>query len=362
MRPMSQVNAFRGIWILAVVSAAGLWAAPVHAQPVDPVAYRAAKDAATTTFFDRQKSTKVRLQAARGLRYPEEATFARLLRVGADKAEEDVIRAEALKHHSYDERYLDVVLKILDDPRDGGPLLDGALVADLGRRTNFRLPVELRQRIQRTLRALLDDPRDPVRLAAYRVLVSSHDAVATERVAEALRRGPGSPVPVPLAEAIDLLDLDGPAKHIAALRPYLGSADPLVQGRAAHALVVDPESRPRIAALARDSKTPIDVRLHCLRGLAREDAGFAEYAIPLVSNTRESPEVRLAAMKAFAGRMNYTAVPAAVQVRFAVAVEKVAAELSIESAGARQAQDEARRLHGYLKKAFPEIKKHYALP
>lgn len=316
------------------------------------------KREATQTFLDRQRPESERLGAAARIGFPDAQTAAALLAIGADRAQTDAIRWEALRRHPFDENWLDRVLDIIEDPQDGGEFLDWNLVEYLNRRATFKLPAEVRQRIQAAWRKLLDDPRDRVRLSAYRVLAANHDPVAVARLSDSLRAQ--GPVAIPLHEAIELLDLDGPINHLGALRPYLAHADPAVQARAARALAGDPDSRPRIVALATDPRAPKEVRIHALRALAREDVRFGSYAIALVENGREDGDVRYAAMHGFAGRMNYHRVEAAEQVRFAQAVARIAIERNLRSDAADRIRSEARKLHQYLKEAFPDVRRFYA--
>lgn len=330
-------------------------------------AYRAAKEAATKIFLDPDQPKAARLEAAAGLGYPEDETFAAMLEIGADSAVDDEIRWAALRHHRFNEGYLEVVLGILGDPDDGGAELVADLIEDLSRRTTFRLPAPIEQKILATLRKLLDDPRQRVRLSAYRVLVAGHDTVAVNRLAESLRQGEApeneDSVPIPLDEAIDLLNIDGSVFHVGALRPYLDHEDPRIRAQAAQALAVDPRSRPRIVALATSPEADEEVRLSAIRSLAREDDRFAGYAIELVDNREESPTIRHAAMKAFAGRMNYRQVADEDQIRFAEAVERLLAERELaRSEGGRELQGEAKELLAYLQEAFPAIERHYANP
>jgi hypothetical protein len=343
--------------------AAGLCLAPAAQLPgqsrdTESVAQkREDKRRATATFLDRSRTQAERLEAAKHLRYPDPETFPKLLAIGADHTESDAIRLEALRRHPFDDEYIDLVLKILGDPQDGDAELDALLLEDLNRRTTFTLPAELRQRIQTAWRKLLNDARGRVRLSAFRVAVANHDPVAVNRLAESLRRG--RDIPVPLPDAIELLDLDGAVNHIGALRPYLGHRDSRVRARAARALAVDPESRPRIVQLVRNPATPAEVRRNALRALAREDDRFATYAIPLLENARENPDIRYAAMHAFAGRMNYSKVEPADQVRFAQAVEKLSRDQTLTGDNAAKIREAARKLLLYLREAFPEIRKHY---
>jgi hypothetical protein len=309
-------------------------------------------DAQTTPFFDKSRPDAERLRAVQSLGYPDERTKEALFAVGADRTQSDAIRWEALRRLQYGLKYREVVLQILANPNDGGEQLDADLIRDLARKTAFRLPVEDQQRIQSVERVLLSDTRDRVRLEAYRVLVSNHDAVAINRLVDGLRGGVA--VPIPLPDAIELLDDDGAVSYISVLRPYLDHKDPRVQARAARALALDPDSRPQIVRLAVNGASPEEVRFNALRGLAREDSGFLEYAIAIVANRQESPEIRKAAMHEIVGRMNYNPVRDEVQVRFAQTVEALAGER-----GAKL-QDEARRVLAYLKQAFPAIKKFYA--
>lgn len=317
-----------------------------------------ARRAAISTLLDRSRSAEERLAAVKSIGYPDAKTFAALLTIGADRSESDAIRLAALRKHRFDDKYIDLVLKIITGPKDGGAELDANLVEDLNRRTTFTLPAKLKQRIIAAWKKLLDDPRDSVRLSAYRVLVYNHDPIAVNRLSESLRRKKN--VPIPLHEAIELLDVDGSINHIVALRPYLTHDDPRVQGWAARALVVDPQSRPQIVKLANSSGTPEEVRLHALAALAREDERFASYAIPLIENVEEDGDVRYGAMHAFAGRMNYGKVAAADQVRFAQAVEKLAGERALRTTDKEgKIRKDARDLLVYLKEAFPEVRKHH---
>ncbi len=236
--------------VLLCVVIAGM-APGLHAQArlADPEAYREAKRVATATFLDRGKPQEERLEALKDLGYPDDDTFAALLVLGTDRSQSDAIRLEALKRLRLEDNYFDVVLKVLEDPGDGSEEMDASLIQNLSQRITFIPPAKDRQRIQGVLRTLLDDKRDKVRLYAYRAAVSNHDLVAINVLAESLREGQN--VPIPLADAIDLLDFDGSVNHIGTLRPYLSHADPHVQAKAARALAVDPESRPVIVELAR---------------------------------------------------------------------------------------------------------------
>lgn len=319
----------------------------------DPESFRAAKRAATTTFLDAKRPDTERLQAAKSLGFPEEASIPGFLAVGADRAQSDGVRRIALSFVPYGNIYLATVLKILEDPQDGGEELDAGLIQDLTRRTAFRIPLRDQQLIQSTERKLLDDKRDKVRLYAYRTLVANHDMVAINLLSDSLRRGRDFPIPLP--DAIELLNDDGAASYIGALRPYLNHDDPRVQARAAHALSLDPESRPKIVELATSARSPQEVRLNALRGLANEDDQFAKYAISLVENAKEDPKVRYAAMHHFTGRMNYHKVDNDDQIRFARAVQKVAAEEGAQNEDAQKLRETAKQLLVYLKKAFPAL-------
>ncbi len=313
---------------------------------------------AVQIFLDRARSEKERLAAVPRIGWPEKATAERLLAAGADRSESDAIRLEALKKHPLTEPWLELVLRILNDPNDGGPLLDSELLEFLNRRMIARLPAELRQRIQATWRRLLDDPRDAVRLSAFRVGAANHDPAAVNRLSEGLRTRSGPPIP--LHEAIELLDLNGATSHLGALRPFLQHRDPVVAARAARALAVDAESRPLIVRLASNPQTPEEVRIHALRGLAREDARFGSYAIPLIDNREEDGDVRFAAMHSYAGRLNYNRTPEEEQIRFAQAVERIAGDQGLRSAAASRIRTEARKLLEYLKRAFPGVGRFYA--
>jgi hypothetical protein len=344
---------------IITLAIAAILCTSLDAQMTSEAARRAAlKSAATATFLDSSQPESARLAAVKDLGYPDPKTFVALLAIGADPEESDAIRWEALKARRFDEAWLELVLKITGDPDDGGAFLDSKLTEELNRRVAFTLPAELRQRIQAVWRRLLSDPRDLVRLSAFRVSAANHDPVAVNILDESLRSG--KDIPIPLQDAIDLLDLNGSINFISTLRPYLSHKDPAVQGRAARALALDPQSRPTIVELAKNSQTAETVRLQSLRGLAREDSGFAAYALPLLENVQEDGDVRYSAMKVFAGRMNYGQVAARDQIRFAEAVEKLAVDGSIRSNAAEKIRAEAKKLLAYLIEAFAEVKKHYA--
>ncbi len=321
---------------------------------IDTAALREAKRRATETFLDSTRPTAERLKAATRLGYPEAATFARLLQVGTNVLEPDTIRLVALKRSRFDDQYLGAVLAIIATPTES-ELLAAGLIQDITRRTTFRQPAELRQRLQGALRDRLSDPRDAVRLWAYRSLVASHDPVAISRLVESLRSGVD--IPIPLPDAINLLDLDGPTKHIMTLRPYLHHADAAVQAQAARALAVDQESRPAVVSLASNRQTPNVVRINALRALSREDTAFVEYAVRLMGDSSEVPDIRYASMKAAIGRLNYHQEPAATQISFAQAVVRLVSQRRLLTTDGRDVGREAQGLVPHLCRSFPAMRR-----
>lgn len=322
----------------------------------DPDAYRTAKIRATDIFLDSSQTTADRLEALTMLGYPEDETFAELLRVGTDLAEDDEIRLVALKRYLYDDKYLDAVYAIISNP-DEGEMLAAGLIEDVSRRTTFRHPAEIRQRMQREFRIRLDDDRDAVRLAAYRALVPTHDTLAIDNLVEGLRGA--SELRIPLADAIELLDVDGSTKHIVTLRPFLENPDPAVQARAARALGVDSASRDAIVRLAQDAEAPMDVRVNALRSLSREDEQFMSYATRLMSNRDESADIRYSAMKQCMGRLNYHHVDAKSQVTFAKAVRQLSLEPGLVTNDGLNVTAEAKKLIPHLRKTFPVIRRYF---
>lgn len=345
------MNATSILWF-AVALHVGV--AGIASAQIDTAALRDVKRRATETFLDSTRPTRERVQAATRLGYPEPPTFVRLLQVGTNRREPDTIRLIALKRSRYDERYFDAVLAIIANPAES-ELLAAGLIEDIARRTTFRQPAELRQRLQSALRDRLSDPRPAVRLWAYRSLVAMHDQVAIDRLVESLRSGAN--VPIPLPDAIHLLDVDGPEKHIVTVRPYLRHADPAVQAQAARVLAVDPESRPAVVSLTSNPQTASVVRINALRALSREDTGFVEYAVRLMSNSSEVPDVRYAAMKAGAGRLNYHREPAGTQVSFARAVVQLTSQPGITTSDRRNVATEAQRLIPHLCRSFPAVRR-----
>ncbi len=337
----------------AVVLLSGVFS--IASAQTNPDSLREVKRRATETFLDSSKPTAERLQAATKLGYPEAETFPELLRVGTDPNDDARVRLIALKRYSYDDKYIDAVLAIISNPSEDETLAAG-LIDDITRRTTFRQPAEIRQRLQSALRERLDDSRAAVRLAAYRASVSSHDAVAIDKLVESLRSG--SNFPVPLHDAIELLDVDGSTKHIITLRPYLGNPDSTVQAQAARALAVDPESRQAIVGLALDIKTPKVVRINALRALSREDKQFMNYAVELMGNPREVADIRYEVMKAAMGRLNYNSEPADIQISFARAVERLASERGVITSDGRDVGAEAKKLIPHLCRSFPAVRKY----
>lgn len=351
-----------GVLLLALLGGCSAVDKPDPSGPsgFDAEAYRTKKEAATDTFLDPARPAAERIEAAEDLGYPEEETFDALLAVASNPAEPDAVRQTAFDHHRFDRAWIEAVLAVLSDPADGGPELNAHLVMELGRRS-IQVPDDLEPKIITVLRVLLDDPRDPVRLAAYRILVASSDTVAVTRLTDALR---ANAPPIPLDEAIRLLDVNGPNFHVDVVRPFLGSGDVAVQAEAARVLAVDPESRAQVVKLVLNRETPQRVRLRGIRALAREDEAYLGYGLRLVSNRSEDPDVRLAAMHAYVGRLNYQPSPRQVQIEFAKVVESLANPLPSSTSEVSKADAElraqARRLFVYLKKAFPAVAAHYA--
>jgi len=308
-------------------------------------------------FLDSAQPLEERLKAADGLGYPDEATFVELLQVGRDSSDHDDIRALALQRARYDEGYIDTVLDIIADPAESDQLASN-LIYDISRRTTFRQPADVRQRLQQALRERLTDSRDAVRLAAYRAAVSSHDALAIDQLVQSLRDG--GPVPIPLSDAIELLDVDGPNKHLVTVRPFLADPNPAVQAQAARILSMDPDSRQHVVDLAFNSTTPREVRLNALRALAREDEQYMTYALRLMANRSEDADVRYAAMRGGMIRLNYHNEPADSQVNFAIGVQSLSAQSGVVTSEDLDVGSEAKRLIAHLRRYFPAVKKHFA--
>ena len=132
-----------------------------------------------------------------------------------------------------------------------------------------------------------------------------------------------------------------------------------MRAQAARALAVDPESRQAIVGLATNAETPQSVRVNALRALSREDEGFVDYAIKLIESREEAPEIRLAAMKASVGRMNYHEVPGSTQINFALTIERLSGEQGIRTADGLDVAVEAEKLVEYLRNSFPAVRRHF---
>jgi len=217
----------------------------------------------------------------------------------------------------------------------------------------------MRQQFQSALRARLDDPDQSVRVNAYRVLVAAHDIVAVDKLVENLRQGAN--FTIPLEDGIELLDMDGSSKHFTTIRPFLNNPNPKVQAQASRALANDPQSRQAIVGLATNKRTNKDIRTNALRGLAREDDNFMNYAITIILDAEESADIRYDAMKNAMGRLNYHKVPDTFQIRFAQAVERVAAGRPARTSDGKELTAEAKQLLAHLQKYFPAIGRFYRL-
>ena len=345
--------------LLGVFAAACLAPAMLAAQTAqfDAVAYANAKAAATRVFLNANLPVQRRLAVLPNLGAPDAPTRASLLKIGVNKQEDGRIRLEALRRVQFGDPWLNAVLGILGDDADGDAELDAQLIRELGKRTTSFPPPVMRQRIQDTLRGLMDDPRDKVRLHAFRALIGNHDQVAAGVLDERLRSGTNIPVPIP--EAINLLFENGATAHFGAIRPYLQNTDPEVQSMAALALGPDQESRQRIMALALSPNAAAKPREFALRGLAQNDEKFPDYATGLVEDRKTNPAVLEAAMTTIVGRMNYTPVPVEQQLRFARAVDALTTGPEPTDPETRKTRANAIELKAYLRQAFPEIRRFY---
>jgi len=322
----------------------------------DTQTIRKEKELSANIFIDKLKTKKERLKALNDMGYPLNETFEKLIAIASDKGEDGDIRLAALKKHKYDDAYFGLVTTILSDPSEDENLVAG-LIENIGRRTTFRLPTEDWQKLQSTLRNRLDDPNENVRLASYRILASSHDILAIDKLVEGLRNG--NDIPIPLEDAIELLEIDGPAKHLVTLRPYLNHENPEVRAMVARSLANDPQSKDEIRKIAQGNDDQIEIRKKALRGLSRDDEQFMEYAIELMLNRNENADIRYAAMENGMRRMNYKDVPNDEQIQFALAVESVSLSRSVRTSEGKDLGAEAKRLLAHLKQNFPIIGRYY---
>lgn len=343
---------------------AALWlGSPIseaHAQDgeFDVEALRAALERDEQLVRSTQAGTEDRLAALQRVRYPDDEFAAALLGLGADRSEPPELRLAVLQRALFGPEYLDVVFGIIEDLEEPESLATG-LVEDLGRRVTFRQPTDVRQRLQRVLRGRLEDSRPTLRLASFRILVASHDARAVDLLVSGLREG--SP-PIPPAEAIALLDLDGTTKHLETVAPFLGDERDDVRAEAARVLASDPDRRSEVVGLVRDPTTAVSIRVRALRALAREDADFFDYALRLMQNRTEAADVRYAAMEGAMVRINYHGEQGPAQVRFAQAVEAIAGGPAATTSGGLDLKAEAKALLAHLQQNLPAVRRHYATP
>lgn len=314
------------------------WAADEAAA----AAKRSARKEAIATFLDSSRSKEERLAASNHLGSPEKEILPALLAVGADHGQDDAIRWEALRRQwPASDKWLDVVLKILADPKDGGEELHTNLIRAVSSRMPRGMREEVKPRILATFRKIFDDPRENVRIGAFHAAVCNDDSIAMNLVTESLRKG--KDFPIPLASLMDLA-ARYPGHYVDVLRPYLDHTDPQVQAIAAHSLSVDPKSRPMIVAIIKNPNAPEVVRTRALSGMIHKDPTLADYALPLMEDINENPKVRHAAMMALLGRMNWHKTELAIQSRYAKTLEKIAADQGLTAEEARELREDAKKL------------------
>ena len=76
---------------------------------------------------------------------------------------------------------------------------------------------------------------------------------------------------------------------------------------------------------------------------------------------QESADIRYNAMKDAMGRLNYKHEPDTVQIRFAQAIERVAAGRQARTSDGKELTAEAKLLLAHLQKYFPAIGRYYRL-
>src|SRR5690349_15527520 len=106
-------------------------AALLHADPPDVATLRAEKAAAIAEFLNRKEPLQARLAAVAKMGYPDNETRKALLRLARNTTQPDAIRVAAFHFLSVEDGYLDAALKVLNDPKDGGELLDAKLIDDI---------------------------------------------------------------------------------------------------------------------------------------------------------------------------------------------------------------------------------------
>ena len=131
----------------------------------------------------------------------------------------------------------------------------------------------------------------------------------------------------------------------------------------AHCLLPNDQASLRLPPLriATNKSINNDTRKNALRGLAREDVNFMNSAINIILDPQESPDIRYQAMKDAMGRINYQNEPDTNQVRFAQAVERVAAGRPARTTDGKELTAEAKTLLAHLKKYYPPVGRYYRL-
>ena len=321
---------------------------------------RAARAEALRVFLDQEKPKDTRLKSVKEIGYLTDEGFRSIGAILANQREDDDIRAAAARVQPTDGEFISAVVAILNDPKNGGEALKVQLITELMKRSISRLPPARREEVKDAIRRSLDDPREAVRLRAFRALVPAQDSAAIERLASSLKSA-GTPL-IPLVDAIELLGLSGAVNHVGVLRPYLDHEDASVRAVAALTLAIDPESRPKITTMARNKQSPAVVRIAALRGLAQSDATFASYAVPLLDDAEEPAKLRSVAMQGLVARLNYKPPPPEVQIQIAEAIERLskASRVIGPDEDVRGAQSDASRALRYLRESLPAVREHYS--
>ncbi len=303
-------------------------------------------------FTDRNQPKEMRLKALKSTIGEKQQVRGKIFPLIQNAQEDEDVRLEATRQVPLDKKLLDTSDQILNNPRGGTVNFKVKLLTEMARRATVEKNETAKQQVITWARKNLTTHMDKLRLTSFQLLVSSGDKEAAKQLADSLI-GRGKPA-VPLADALQLLNLYGSSRHLKAFRPFVDHADVKVRAAAVEGLSEDRQSRGKIMEILMSPQIPFEVREAALVPMAKNDSGFPRIAMKILGNSQETDKFRRAVIKAMVGRMNYKKVSESDQVRFARMVETIVKQQKPTRAIIREPYSE---VLDYLKANFPAVKK-----
>jgi tyrosinase len=152
---------------------------------------------------------------------------------------------------------------------------------------------EIEAEFRSTLRYLIDDRDEQIRLRAIHILAATKDDVVQSRLLAGLQGD--EPLLLSVEDAVLMLTYDVHASHFELLRHLAWtSPDPRVREAAIRALSQDPSSAPRLHDAMTDRVEPVDIRRSAALSLRDLDGNqFRESAAAIVLDDTEDDDLRV---------------------------------------------------------------------